>query len=181
VGNRKPCFPDSTSSSSPLPDSPGDVAPEHNVPEPRPFSKRLSLATDYFTDRTNGYIATPSGSLRHATAVLVRTLDGNVISARQAARLGLHVRPLGPTDGVVLEFGTRSPERSIGRVTFQWRRGMHDDPRYPPLTVDCDVCEDYPEGLILGKPFLREKARRWSGKGGAARRIILFFSVAAFL
>jgi hypothetical protein len=159
------------SSSSALPGAHGvDTAPTPDVPNPRPFSRSLSLKTDYFTDRTNGYIATPSGALRHATAVLVRTLDGNVISARQAKHLGLHVRPLGPTDGVILEFGTRSPERSIGRVTFQWRRSKEDDPRYPPLTVDCDVCEDYPEGLILGKPFLREKSRRWSGRaaGGAA-------------
>ncbi len=132
---------------------------------PRPFSRSLCLNANYFTESITGYVTTSSGSLMHTKAIVVRNLDGNVISVREAKRLGVHIELLGLTDGVVLNFGDRSPERSVGKVTLQWSWSRHDDVQHPPLTVRCEVCDDFQEGLIFGKPFLQEKSRRWSSGG----------------
>ena len=69
-----------------------------------------------------------------------------------------------PTDGVVFDFGTGRTERSVGKTVLWWNRSPsdYDCARHPPLAVECDVCENSEIGLVLGRPFLAERERRWS-------------------
>jgi hypothetical protein len=94
-------------------------------------------------------------------------MDTNIISIKTARELGLDIldiKMLGPTDGVVFEFGTGTVERSIGKTVLRWNRSRsdYDRARCPPVTVECDVCENSEIGLVLGRPFLAERERRWS-------------------
>jgi hypothetical protein len=94
-------------------------------------------------------------------------MDTNIISIKTARELGLDIldiKMLGPTDGVRFDFGTGTVERSIGKTVLRWNRSRsdYDRARYPPVTVECDVCENSEIELVLGRPFLAERERRWS-------------------
>ncbi|AEO56580.1 hypothetical protein MYCTH_2301673 [Thermothelomyces thermophilus ATCC 42464] len=120
----------------------------------------------------SGYVKSARGSSspRHwhdVAAVVAGGLDANVISLRRARELKLEVEP--PRAGeegaaaASFDFGTGAPpERSIGTAVFVFKTLSHFNPRHPVITVTCDVCENSPVGLILGKPFVEERERRWS-------------------
>lgn len=79
----------------------------------------------------------------------------------EARRHGLEVRELeGGEEGVVFDFGTGKTERSFGRTTLEWTRSAHRD-GWPALIILCEVCENLETGLVLGRPFVEEKERRW--------------------
>jgi hypothetical protein len=109
-----------------------------------------------------GYVRTPRGALHQITASLVETFNANIISIGTAQALDLEIEALRPDEGVMFDFGSSRAETSIGKVTFQWKVLDYINPRYPPLTVTCDVCENSTIGLVLGRPFIRERERRWS-------------------
>jgi hypothetical protein len=81
------------------------------------------------------------------------------------------VKPVVPSEGVVIfDFGTGRHERSIGKVVLQWQAGTLEDPRFPPFSVTCDVCENSAVGLFLGDRFWRRGrgAGEEAGRGLAA-------------
>ncbi len=80
----------------------------------------------------------------------------------EARQLGLEVQP--PHEGgVEFDFGRGRAERSVGRAELLWSGSLVDDGRCPPLTVECEVCENATVGLVLGRPFEKERKRRWIG------------------
>jgi hypothetical protein len=112
----------------------------------------------------DGCNASSWGGYQPLTALRAQTLDANIISIYKAREFGLDIKMLGPTDGVVFDFGTGRLERSVGKTVLQWNRSRfeYDRTRYPPLTVVCDVCENSEIGLVLGRPFFVERGLRWS-------------------
>ncbi|KAH6842896.1 hypothetical protein B0I37DRAFT_418043 [Chaetomium sp. MPI-CAGE-AT-0009] len=51
---------------------------------------------------------------------VVESLNGNIISIGTAQALSLEIETLEPDEGVTFDFGTGRPERSVGKMTFQW-------------------------------------------------------------
>ncbi len=92
---------------------------------------------------------------------LVSTLGCNVISLWEARRLGLEVQLDHERGGVAFDFGRGRVECSVGRAELLWRGSLERDGRRPPLTVECEVCENVTMGLVLGRPFIEERGRRW--------------------
>ena len=122
-------------------------------------------------ESTSGLAGRGSGFMLRTTAPIVDTLDGNIISIGKARDLHLDVKPVVPSEGVVIfDFGTGRHERSIGKVVLQWQAGTLEDPRFPPFSVTCDVCENSAVGLVFGRPFLEERARRWRRGGTRSGR-----------
>ncbi|KAK4031764.1 hypothetical protein C8A01DRAFT_51269 [Parachaetomium inaequale] len=150
----------------PPPSNPASEASSPGIPARPLVSNTLRYRKENVGESIGGYVRSPRGALHQITASLVETLNGNIISIGTAQALGLEIEALGPDEGVMFDFGSGPPERSIGKVTFQWKVWDHINPRYPPLTVTCDVCENSIVGLILGRPFIQERERRWS-KGGS--------------
>lgn len=125
--------------------------------------KILHLDRDYSTGAMSGYVKSSYGTFQPATAVIHRTLDGNVISMKEVRRLNLVVPPpeITFTGGANLVFGPSSSERSVGKVTLQWTRDIYPNKRYPPLAVECEVSESCQTELIFGRPFLQAIKRSW--------------------
>ncbi|SPQ21474.1 e923e9ae-460d-443c-a31e-1c381a4e674a [Thermothielavioides terrestris] len=150
--------------------------PQHdgNNPDLVVFAPGVGLKTLRFRDEDvtgsiDGYVGTEQGSLRYTTAFLAPTLEANIVSLAEARRLDLDVRePESMLETVYFDFGTRRPGKSVGTATLQWNAGPQEDGRFPPLSIVCDVCENATVKLILGKPFLEEKARRWRRRGGVS-------------
>ena len=92
---------------------------------------------------------------------LVSTLACNLISLGEARRLGLDVQPHHERGGVAFDFGRGAVESSVGRTELLWRGSMEKDGRRPPLAVECEVCENVMVRLVLGRPFIEERGRRW--------------------
>jgi hypothetical protein len=120
--------------------------------------------------RIDGWVGSSFAGHQGVTALVAQTLDTNIISINRARELGLDIIEMrGPTEGVIFDFGTGTVERSVGKTILEWNRSQYyyDRAQYPPITVECDVCENSEIGLVLGKPFLAERGRRWStGKAG---------------
>lgn len=116
---------------------------------------------------TSGYITNPNSVLhwQQTTATLVQSLEGNIISIRRARELNLDIQLPSLSETVAFDFGTGRPEKSFGKTTFKWKAWDYINPRYPPLTITCDVCENSMVGLILGQPFFDERERCWPREG----------------
>jgi hypothetical protein len=152
----------------PPPSSPSPEATSSSKERPL-VSNTLRYREEDVSESIGGYVRSPRGALHQVTASLVETLNGNIISIGTAQALSLEIEALGPDEGVTFDFGTGRSERSIGKVTFEWKVWDHINPRYPPLTVTCDVCENSTIGLVLGRPFIRERERRWSRSGSSEK------------
>ncbi|KAL2176465.1 uncharacterized protein P884DRAFT_278545 [Thermothelomyces heterothallicus CBS 202.75] len=147
------------------------AVPEHQQQQQRPAAAGAGRVLRYRDGLVDGSIygyakSARSSSPRHwhdVAAVLAGRLEANVISLRRARELDLEVEPLrAGEEGAAFDFGTGAPPgRSIGRAVFVFKTLSHFHPRHPVITVTCDVCEDSPVGLILGKPFVEERERRW--------------------
>jgi hypothetical protein len=92
---------------------------------------------------------------------VVDTLPCNIVSLSGAERDGLDIQVREATEDIVFDVGHGEPERSVGTVVFQWCQTTRDDPRRPPLTITCEVWERSGIGLVFGRPFVEERARRW--------------------
>ncbi|KAL2138780.1 hypothetical protein VTI28DRAFT_6234 [Corynascus sepedonium] len=121
------------------------------------------LPAHLLTHAVTGYISSPTRTCdtpKCTNPFLVPTLACNIISLREARRLGLEVQP--PHDGgVSFDFGEMGAERSVGRTELLWSGSLVNDKRCPPLTVGCEVYENVNVGLVLGQPFLKERKRWW--------------------
>lgn len=84
------------------------------------------------------------------------------MSIHKARELGLDIEAPSLVEKVMFDFGTGRLERSFGKTTFKWKPWERLNPRYPPIIVTCDVCENSTVGLIFGKPFVEEVERCWS-------------------
>lgn len=131
----------------------------------RPFSQTLRIRSKDIQGSEAGYVIMSSSPPRLITAGIIRGLDGNVISIREATNLQLDIQQLGPADGVLLDLGGKSPEKSIGKATLQWVASPES--RYPPFTIECEVCQQCQPGLILGRPFINERQQQRSGRSTA--------------
>jgi hypothetical protein len=157
--------------SSPSPRSnPGASHLEVTI-EPRLFNNRtLRFRKEEVEESIDGYVGNRRTVLRHTTASLVGALEGNIISIGKARELDLKIEHVEPNRTALFDFGTGRHERSIGKVVLQWHPSSPEtNPRLSPLTVTCDVCENSTVGLILGKPFVEERARRWRRSGATSR------------
>ncbi|AEO63036.1 uncharacterized protein THITE_2084540 [Thermothielavioides terrestris NRRL 8126] len=149
--------------------SPNRSAAADQPAEAQPSVKTLRFRDEDVTGSIDGYVGTEQGSLRYTTAFLAPTLEANIVSLAEARRLDLDVRePESMLETVYFDFGTRRPGKSVGTATLQWNAGPQADGRFPPLSIVCYVCENAAVKLILGQPFLEEKARRWRRRGGVS-------------
>ncbi|KAK4099509.1 hypothetical protein N658DRAFT_498212 [Parathielavia hyrcaniae] len=172
--------PASTSSAPSKP--PLDAVQVQVVIKPHQQARTLRYRETEFDESISGYAGSPRWSHgrgvppRHTTALLVRTLDGNIISQRKARELDLDIEPLEPNDWAVFDFGTGKLEQSVGKAVLEWHLRLvlsENDPGSRPLTVTCYVCENSTVDLVVGKPFVEAVAgqkgiRTWSICKGAA-------------
>lgn len=154
----------STSSSavSSPPTTPGSDPPEpQQLPvrqaPPQPGEKKLRLDPTHFSGGRTGYILSSEAAWeRHATAVIQKGLEANVISMMEAARLGLTVEEPG---GMYLDDGPGT--KTVGKTTFLWTKSSGHPKCFLPVQVECVVLESCQPGLIFGQPFLDEVWRLW--------------------
>ncbi|KAK4028544.1 hypothetical protein C8A01DRAFT_21614 [Parachaetomium inaequale] len=148
----------------PQPDHPAANAPEP-APNPLPPPSIIHhLPEGSLRQTIAGYVAAPTtpSSMHSISPFLVPTLACNVISLREARRLGLDVmKPLPDEDVVGFDFGAGRAECSVGQTELLWSGNLVNDGRSPPLAVVCEVCESEGVGLVLGRPFVEDRERWW--------------------
>lgn len=119
-----------------------------------------------------GFIITPDGP-KPVTVLLDNKLAQNIISQDYAIELGLQIDLMDEDEAFSelnnIDFGDGQVEKSLGRVTLQWREGTQLGVK--PFSVHCLVYEHGVRKVVLGVPFItkrehyKDRARIRAGGG----------------